>query len=272
MIGIGYSFLNNTQLAEWGVAVINFPNNELGQQTDASSRGKGKFYDFFCPEHSAGALMAWSWGVSRLIDALEKTPDANIDTHHLGVTGCSRNGKGALCAGAFDDRIALTIPQESGSGGSASWRVSDFQGSSVQCLNQIVTENCWFRKNFSQFSSTANKLPFDHHMIAGLCAPRGLLIIENTSMTWLGNISTWTTGNAAHKIWEALGVPDHMGYSQFGHPDHCRLPSAQEPDVEAFVKRFLLGDETQNTNILKTDSGFVFDEERWINWAVPTLQ
>jgi len=109
-------------------------------------------------------------------------------------------------------------------------------------------------------------------MIAGLCAPRGLLIIENTSMTWLGNISTWTTGNAAHKIWEALGVPDHMGYSQFGHPDHCRLPSAQEPDVEAFVKRFLLGDETQNTNILKTDSGFVFDEERWINWAVPTLQ
>ena len=32
---------------------------------------------------------------------------------------CS-NGKGALAVGAFDERVALTIPQESGSGGSAS--------------------------------------------------------------------------------------------------------------------------------------------------------
>ena len=90
--------------------------------------------------HPTGALMAWAWGVSRLIDAIEKTPEVRIDAKHLAVTGCSRNGKGALAAGAFDERIALTIPQESGSGGAASWRVSDFQGPGVQRLRQIVTE------------------------------------------------------------------------------------------------------------------------------------
>jgi cephalosporin-C deacetylase-like acetyl esterase len=40
-----------------------------------------------------------------------------IDLKHLAVTGCSYTGKLALIAGAFDERIALTIAQESGGGG-----------------------------------------------------------------------------------------------------------------------------------------------------------
>src|SRR6185503_15541964 len=127
IIGVGASSLNNSVLSSRGVAVINFPNNELAQQINQSSRGVGKFYELYGSGHSAGSLMAWAWGVSRLIDALEKTPAANIDPTRLGVTGCSRNGKGALTVGAFDERIKLTIPQESGSGGAASWRVSDAQ-------------------------------------------------------------------------------------------------------------------------------------------------
>ena len=110
-----------------GVATISFPNDTVAQQMNGSSRGKGVFYDLYGSDHTAGAMIAWAWGVSRLIDALEQTPAAQIDPTRLGVTGCSRNGKGALIVGAFDDRIALTIPQESGSGGAASWRVSDAQ-------------------------------------------------------------------------------------------------------------------------------------------------
>ena len=47
-----------------------------------------------------------------------------IDMKHLAVTGCSYAGKMALFAGAFDERVALTIPQESGGGGAPSWRVT----------------------------------------------------------------------------------------------------------------------------------------------------
>lgn len=219
--------------------------------------------------------MAWAWGVSRLIDALEKTPEANIDPTRLGVTGCSRNGKGALTVGAFDERIALTIPQESGSGGAASWRVSDWQndqGHGVQDLYEIVGENVWFRQSFSQFGSTATKLPFDHHMIEGLVAPRALLVIENTSMAWLGNVSCYTTGRAAHYIWEALGVPEKMGFSQYGHTDHCAYKDPQKPELEAFVKKFLLNDNTTNTNVMKTDGTFQYDSVKWVNWTIPALQ
>jgi hypothetical protein len=275
MIGCGNISLDTSVLSSLGVAVINFPSDQIAQEDSASSRGKGLFYDMYGSSHSAGALMAWAWGMDRLIDAIEKTPDANIDPTRLGVTGCSRWGKGALACGAFDERIKLTIPQESGSGGAASWRISDWQaaqGTGVQTLGEITGENCWFRANFNQFNSTATKLPFDHHEIEGLCAPRALLIIENSSMVWLGNVSTWTTGNVAHKIWEALGIPDKMGYSSDGTHGHCAFPSAQQPEVTAYVQKFLVGGGTGDTNVMKTDGGVTYNESQWVNWTVPALQ
>ena len=69
-------------------------------------------------------MTAWVWGASRIIDALEATPKANINLSKLAVTGCSRDGKGALMAGAFEPRFALTIPQESGSGGDTCVRLT----------------------------------------------------------------------------------------------------------------------------------------------------
>lgn len=273
MIGVGGSSLNNSALSSLGVAVINFPNSEIAQQTNQSSRGVGKFYDMYGSGHSAGALMAWAWGISRLIDAIEKTPAANIDPTRLGVTGCSRNGKGALAAGAFDERIKLTIPQESGSGGSGSWRVSDWmlsQGQTTQTLSQIVNENVWFRANFNQFSTTANKLPFDHHSIIGLVAPRAILIIDN-DILWLGPQSSWSAANAARGIWQALGVFDTMGYSLTTGHTHCAFPSSQQAEVNAYVQKFLIGGGTGNTNVMRNDIGVTFNEAMWINWTVPAF-
>ena len=76
-----------------------------------------------------GSYAAWPWGVSRLIDGLELVADElPIDLEHLAITGCSFAGKMALFSGAFDERIALTIAQESGGGGAAAWRVSETLG------------------------------------------------------------------------------------------------------------------------------------------------
>lgn len=275
MIAMGRFSLNQDALDKLGVAIINFPNNELGEQLNGGSRGKGKFFDIYGQAHSASAMIAWSWGVSRLIDALETTPAANIDTTRLGVTGCSRNGKGALVAGALDERIALTIPQESGSGGSASWRVSDAQqanGQNVQTLSQIVTENVWLRESFKQFSHTASKLPVDHHQLMGLVAPRALLVIENTSMEWLGNISSQTTAVVAQEIWKSMGLAEHMGASQIGDHNHCQYPDSQLPELNAFVQRFLVGGGTKDTNIMQTDGDFTVDKNAWVKWQTPVLR
>jgi len=87
------------------IAVIEFDNSAMALQDNTSSRGVGQFYDLYGNDSTASAMMAWSWGVSRIIDALEMTDSAQINTARIGVTGCSRDGKGALVAGAFEERI-----------------------------------------------------------------------------------------------------------------------------------------------------------------------
>ena len=164
----------------------------------------------------------------------------------------------------------LTIPQESGSGGSASWRISDAQlaaGMNVQTLSEINGENVWFRKSFSSFIGVTTKVPFDHHTIEGLVAPRALLVIENTDMEWLGNASTYNDSMAAHEIWNKLGVPDMMGVSQIGHMTHCDWPESQQSEVTAYVQKFLVGGGTASTNVLRTDGQYAYDKATWAPWA-----
>jgi len=256
-----------------GVARINFNNDDMGGQS--GTRGVGKFFTLYGSGHSAGSLMAWAWGVSRIIDALEVTPDARINPAKVGVTGCSRNGKGALVAGAFDTRIALTIPQESGSGGSACWRLSEYQkaqGQNVQTASHASQEQPWFGAAFNSYTSTANvnRLPHDHHELAALVAPRGLLIIDNTAMEWLGNLASFGCMKVAQSIYQALGVADSMGVSQVSHGDHCGFPASQQPELTAFVGKFLLGQST-NTAISKTDGTFNSNLAQFVDWSVPSL-
>src|SRR5690606_17050184 len=107
IIGVDASSLNNDYLIDHGIAIITIDNNALGAQAGGDSRGTGLFYDLYGSEHSASSMTAWAWGVSRLIDVIAISDSALIDFTRLGVTGCSRNGKGALLAGAMDERIAL---------------------------------------------------------------------------------------------------------------------------------------------------------------------
>ena len=158
-----------------GVATITFPNHDIAAD---DPHGKGKFYDLYGAAADAGSLIAWAWGVSRTIDALEELgADATkIDTKKLAVTGCSRNGKGALIAAAFDDRIALAFPQEGGSGGPGCWRiVAEIKknGTKTEDATQIVQGDSWFAASFKNYAPDTSALPYDHHMLMALVAPRG---------------------------------------------------------------------------------------------------
>jgi hypothetical protein len=282
--------------SERGVAVVTFDNNAMGAQgnkregdTYKSTRGQGLFYELYGKEHPASSMMAWAWGVSRIIDALASTPDAHIDPTRVAVSGCSRNGKGALVVGAFDERIALTVPQESGAGGSASWRISQWQmdqyratvnpaptgGQGVQTLAHASGEQPWFRASFADFGKTSadvNRLPFDHHMLLGMVAPRALFVLDNTDMVWLGAESSFTTSVAAAEIWTALGAQGAMGASQIGGHPHCtELPQAQIDELGAFIDEFLLEKKDANTGVLGSDH-VTPDRARWIPWSTPALK
>ncbi|WP_346857981.1 dockerin-like protein [uncultured Draconibacterium sp.] len=194
-----------------------------------------------------GAYAAWSWGVSRLIDGLELVADdLPIDLRHLAITGCSFAGKMALYAGAFDERIALTIAQESGGGGAAAWRVSETLGN-VETLGK--TSHVWFMEEMFQFSNDVDKLPFDHHELMAMIAPRALLVLGNPDYEWLADESGYVSCRAAKRVWENFGIADRFGFSIVaGHP-HCQLPDSQRPEVGAFIEKFLLGNENVDTNV-----------------------
>jgi len=256
-----------------GVATINFGNDACAAQSGSSSRGKGLFYDLFGSGHSAGALTAWAWCVGRIIDGLEQVGAASsgIDTKRLGVTGCSRNGKGAFIIGAFNDRIALTLPQESGSGGAACWRISDQQksaGKNIQTAGQIVGENVWFSKNLNTYTSKVTTIPEDHHMLAALVAPRGLYVIEN-DIDWLGPVSTTGCMKAGRLIYKALGVPTAMGFSLVGGHSHCQFPSSQQTELTSYINKYLLGTGPDPPAIEKSTASVAADA--WADWQVPTL-
>nr|P0CT88.1 RecName: Full=4-O-methyl-glucuronoyl methylesterase 2; AltName: Full=Glucuronoyl esterase 2; Short=GE2; Flags: Precursor [Phanerochaete chrysosporium RP-78] len=257
-----------------GIAVLTYDNSAMAEQNDQSSRGVGLFFDVYGANATASSMTAWVWGLSRIIDSLEVTPAAHINTAKIAVTGCSRNGKGALMAGAFEERIALTIPQESGSGGDTCWRLSKFEqdsGDVVQQATEIVQENVWFSTNFDNYVFNISLLPYDHHELAALVAPRPLISYENTDFEWLSPLSGFGCMTAAHTVWEAMGIPDKHGFVQVGNHSHCDFPSSLNPTLFAFFDKFLLGKEA-NTSIFETNGLFNGTEwvaSQWINWTTP---
>lgn len=254
------------------VATITFPNDDFAAQSGGSSRGRGKFYTLFGSSHTAGALTAWAWGVDRLVDALEQVASTSgIDPKRLGVTGCSRNGKGAFIAGALVKRIALTIPQESGSGGAACWRISDSEkaaGKNIQTASQIVGENVWFSKNFDAYTRQTSSIPQDHHLLAALTVPRGLIPFEN-DIDWLGPASTTGCMKAGRLIYKAYGVPTNMGFSLVGGHSHCQFPSSQQSELTQYINYFLLNGNTVPSAVERSSSNIAVSS--WAPWDVPTL-
>jgi hypothetical protein len=256
-----------------GVATITFNNDNVAKQDNTASRGKGLFYDLYGSSHNAGAVTAWAWGVSRIIDVIEADTTKKIDVTKIGVTGCSRNGKGAFFAGAFDDRVALTLPQESGSGGAACWRISDLEeaaGKKIQTAHEIVGENAWYSKLFDAYATKTSTMAIDHHMLPALVAPRGLLVIEN-NIDWLGPVATTGCMRVGALAYQALGAADSFGFSETAPHSHCSFPSSQQPELTAFINRFLKGDATAKTaGVDKSDQTNV-KASTYITWTAPTL-
>ncbi len=281
MIGLNGGSLNNTRLQELGVAIIDFPVNDVRPE---GNRAAGVFTEF-TGQMDSGSLIAWAWGVSRVIDALESTPDANIKADRLGITGCSRLGKGALMVGAMDSRIALTIPQESGSGGTAAWRAAEVENQlapqgcetptdptrCVQKLSSTYTETNWFGTSIAQFASAVDTLPVDHHQLIAMGAPRGMLALGNIGWRWLGRYGSVQGMAAAREVYEALGSEQNIGFVESGH-FHCNnmdFAGREQQAIDAYVAKFLLD---QDVSTEFWDEGVPFEAERWVNWQTPVLQ
>lgn len=247
-----------------GIATVAFADGQIAPQFP--NRGQGAFYGLY-PDPKVGSMMAWAWGISRIIDGLERTTgQTKIDLTHLAVTGCSYAGKIALYAGAFDERIALTIPEESGGGGEAAWRVSGTMTGTEDLSHAQGT--AWYFQDLTQFNTTPGKLPFDQHEVAAMVAPRALLMIGNPDIAYLASEAGYVSAKAAIEVYKALGVPDRIGFTQVGGHAHCAFPASQTNDVSAFVDKFLAGKDA-NTSVAV--SPYTTDLSKWFTWSTPQL-
>lgn len=276
--GFGGISLGESRILEQGVAVIYYDHYGLGQEgSPEQSRGKpnpGKFYDLYGGDHSAGLLMAWAWGASRLIDVIQQTEDSVIDVGSLGVTGCSRNGKGAFAVGVFDERIALTIPHETSTAGVPVYRLVDILNTERTDHNYFGLN--WFSNNFEPFvysNGTSNvvKLPIDTHELVALVAPRGLLVLENPHQTQMSAPAGHLGTVAGAEVYKALGVEDHVSYhSSVAETPHCSYKMEYTDLLVRNIQRFLKHADVSTGDFVVGNGGDGKLSD-WKDWETPTL-
>ncbi len=151
-----------------------------------------------------GALRAWAWGASRVVDYLRT--DRRVDPRRIGVAGHSRYGKAALVAEAYDTCIAIGYISSSGAGGAKLLR----RNYGEQIENLAGGESYWFAGNFIQYAGpkTVDDLPVDAHELIALCAPRPVFISAGTKEAgdgWVDAKGSFLAEVAAGPVYRLLG-------------------------------------------------------------------
>jgi len=243
---------------EKGYANISVPTNTVASDNNAHT---GEFYTLYPYSSTAasqtGVLMAWAWGASKVLDALEAgaAEDLNINAKNTIITGTSRNGKAAAVAGAFEERFKITVPVSSGAGGAAMYRYKSagqtydlsgyfsynggdswtVDGNNPQSLSSIQGDSGggWFNAKFKTFN-TPEKLPFDQHFLFALCADtdRYLFMINGfEGDKWTNPPGFFYTFERTMPVFNLLRVPQNIAVSM-----HRFRHGIEQEDMVKLVK------------------------------------
>jgi len=168
-----------------------------------------------------GALSAWGWGASRVLDYLQT--DKSVDATRVGVQGHSRWGKAALVAMAFDERIAIGYISSSGQGGAKLNRRK--YGELVE--NLATSFPYWMAGNYVKYTGRWDTLPVDSHELIALCAPRpvflsggngpGPVAADGTFQAndaWIDPRGSFLAAVGAGPVYRLLGKKD-LGTTEF---------------------------------------------------------
>lgn len=142
---------------------------------------------------------AWAWSLSRLMDYLET--DKDIDPKRVALFGWSRLGKAALWAMGNDERFALFLDSEGGSGGIKLFHYP--AGQTIQNLNNNFPH--WYCMNFRSYEGQEATMPFDSHFAVALVAPRPIYSGASEGNQTFDPIGQFLAIKAAEPVYALLG-------------------------------------------------------------------
>ena len=146
-----------------------------------------------------GSIGAWSYGLSRAMDFLEK--EKGVDTKRVAIMGHSRLGKTVLWAGALDQRFAMVIANCPGEGG-ASLARRDY-GETIKSITERY--GYWFADNLKKFAADPNQMPVDMHELIALSAPRPIYVTGAEDDRWADPKGEFLAMVAAGPVYELFG-------------------------------------------------------------------
>ena len=168
-----------------------------------------------------GALSAWGWGASRLLDYFET--DKSVDAKRVGVQGHSRSGKAALVAMAFDERFAIGYISSSGQGGAKLNRRK--YGETIE--NVANSFYHWMAGNYLKYTARWDTMPVDSHELIALCAPRPVFLSAGNNPgpvnpdgtvpvndAWVDAKGSFLAAVGAGPVYKLLGKKD-LGTTEF---------------------------------------------------------
>jgi len=180
-----------------GFAVATATRNSI--EPDNANAPEGGVREWYGSGYSWGAISAWAWGISRIIDCLYE--DSDIDRRHIAVIGHSRLGKTALWAGANDQRIALVVSNNAGCCGDAISR--RMFGETFAAIRTNFPH--WFCPAFSNYNEET--FPSDQNGLAALIAPRPLFIGSAAEDLWADPKGEWLCARTVQPVYDLFGLP-----------------------------------------------------------------
>ena len=152
-----------------------------------------------------GAISAWAWGYSRVMDYLEEAQE-RVDCHRVATIGHSRGGKTALWAAAQDERFAMAVSNCSGCGGAAL-----HMRKYGQTIRQItITFPNWFCTNYLKYMDNEQNMPVDQHELVALIAPRPVYVGTADGDKWAdpkGEFLSTVYATPVYKLYGYDGMP-----------------------------------------------------------------
>ena len=240
---------------EQGYAVFFLESTKIASD---DTEHKGAFYDIYpygeSGDEQTGALAAWGWGASKVLDAVYGGLDKeyNLDAAASMVTGVSRWGKATAVCGAYDERFKMVIPSCSGAGGLALYnffsegKTYDLRKAGgpaeytygknepLSCL-QSDAERGWFNDKFLEYKE-ASDIPYNQEGLISLCCAEDrfyFVIASYTGEDWVNAPSMWECCKRALKVYEEKGLKDNFAI-HFHKEGHAVI----QEDMELIVSYF----------------------------------